>query len=771
MKTLKKTLCLVLALVMAFSLMSVASAASNMDGYTDADKVGATYETAVEVLMGLGIVNGMSATEIAPEGNYTRAQAAKIATYLAVGPAIAEMLPASEAFVDVPATHWAAKYIAYCAEKGILNGVSATEYAPEAYVTGYQFAKMVLAAMGYGKNNEFVGNGWAIATAQWALDSKIDLFKNDSAAATNEPITRQQAMLIAFNALYLGQPTYSKDSGNYTVADDAKTFADTYKLAAAAEATDVYGLPTTEYKADGKVIATIVTDPVLTSTDALTLKELTTALGKNATIAGLTAENSIGGNGTMTYVYATATKDTYTYKTVETLVAVLAKEDVVAAKDDAKAYIQLGELKYETEAYKEGDVVLYTVGTNDKDEEIVVTAAKATANTGSVTAVASDKTYIRIDGEQYVLAANVAGEIAISEGVLKYVKDASIVFYTDSYGYIVYACAPQDAPKDETEVATEYYYVINMQATTKAGAESDLFGDATAATASAKATVLNLETGKVEVIDLAIVADKNGDLCYADKDGKAGEKVVATDGIEEIEVIAAVAKIDAGYVLVGAADLTENVTVKQGVAEVAGMAATSKTVLTVVEYTVDEKTGAITGAEVTTTTGIANFAKDGVTYASAVITASKEGIISEILVLKEKVVEPVKTPAAYAIFAGEGEIVAGEQTYALNINGEIKYYVADAEYEMPEIAEKAVVTFVLTDGKISKIEAANKLAAGAISLIDDTYIVVANELVYFAEATTTVNADDSFKADTIAVKDEITVYGEKDAEFIVIDNK
>ena len=764
MKTLKKTLCLVLALVMALSLMSVA-AASNMDGYTDAAEVGATYEEAVEVLMGLGIVKGISDTELAPEGYYTRAQAAKIATYLAVGPAIAEMLPASEAFVDVPATHWAAKYIAYCAEKGILNGVSATEYAPEAYVTGYQFAKMVLAAMGYGKNNEFVGNGWAIATAQWALDSKIDLFKNDAAAATNEPITRQQAMLIAFNALYLGFPTYSKDSGEYTVETGAKTFADNYKLAKAAPATDVYGCPTTEYKANDKVIATLAAEPVLTSTDELTAKEFADALGKDA--KGVTLP--IGGNGTVVKVFATATKDTYTAVTIETKAVVLAKTDIVAAADDAKAYIKLGALKYETEAFEEGDVVLYTVGKNAKNEDVVVTAEKATANTGSVTAVASDSSYIRIDGEKAVLAANVVAGTAIGSGVLKYVKDASIVYYTDAYGYIVYACAPEKAP--DAVIATNYVYVINYQAVAEKAEEGDLFGDGEAATAAAKATVLNLETGKVEVVDLAIVADKDGNLCYATKTGEAGTKV-ETKATTAVGKIVSYTELESGIVLIEAAK-TETVNTKKGVAAVtATVNATSKTVLKVVEYTVDEK-GVITGAEITTTTGIANFDKDGKSY-TAVVTA-KDGVASEILVVAKKVVPPVVTPATYAIYAGEGEVVGGVQTYALNINGEIKSFELAKDYSMPTIADKAVVTYKLTDGKISEIKAVDPIASGAISLIDDTYAVVNGKTVYFAESYATVNADDSFKADTIAVKDVVAVYGtDKDgvltAEFIVVDN-
>ena len=56
MKTLKKTLCLVLALVTALSLMSVASA-TNVEKYDDAAEVGAAYVEAVDVLLGLGILS------------------------------------------------------------------------------------------------------------------------------------------------------------------------------------------------------------------------------------------------------------------------------------------------------------------------------------------------------------------------------------------------------------------------------------------------------------------------------------------------------------------------------------------------------------------------------------------------------------------------------------------------------------------------------------------------------------------------------------------
>ena len=78
MKKLSKVLSLVLVFAMVFSLCVIGASANNYEGYTDAKDVDANYAEAVDVLMGIGMVNGRSATQLAPKANYTRAEAAKI---------------------------------------------------------------------------------------------------------------------------------------------------------------------------------------------------------------------------------------------------------------------------------------------------------------------------------------------------------------------------------------------------------------------------------------------------------------------------------------------------------------------------------------------------------------------------------------------------------------------------------------------------------------------------------------------------------------------
>ena len=226
MRTLKKSLALVLALVMVLGLGVVGASADNkLDSYTDAGKIGDAYVEAVGVLTGLGIVDGRTDTEIVPEATYNRAEAAKIIAYMLLGKDQADALKATVApFEDVSVDFWAAGYIAYCAELGIISGMTETTFEPYGTLTGYQWAKMLLVAVGYGKNGEFEGDSWSLNTA--TVVAKTGLNEGDLAAADHVALRREQAMLFAFNALNLKQVTYSPNSTNYVYDIWGYVFAD-----------------------------------------------------------------------------------------------------------------------------------------------------------------------------------------------------------------------------------------------------------------------------------------------------------------------------------------------------------------------------------------------------------------------------------------------------------------------------------------------------------------------------------------------------------------
>ena len=202
MRTLKKTLSLVLVVAMVLGLCVVgASAYNKVEDFTDdVSKIGATYYEAVGVLTGIGVIDGMTATAFEPQGNYTREQAAKIIAYMQLGKAKADSLKCTVApFEDVAASRWSAGYIAYCVEQGIINGMTETTFEPTGKLTGFQWAKMLLCAVGFGVKGEFTGSSWSVNTAKVA--HTVDLFMGDLAGADHTAITREQAALYAFNVL------------------------------------------------------------------------------------------------------------------------------------------------------------------------------------------------------------------------------------------------------------------------------------------------------------------------------------------------------------------------------------------------------------------------------------------------------------------------------------------------------------------------------------------------------------------------------------------
>ena len=216
MRTLKKTLSLVLVVAMVLGLCVVgASAKDKVESFTDDyQKVGAAYQEAMGVLVGVGIIDGMTETALEPQGTYTREQAAKIIAYMLLGKSKADSLKCTVApFDDVAASRWSAGYIAFCVEQGIIDGMTATTYEPTGTLTGFQWAKMLLCAIGFGVKGEFTGSSWSVNTALVA--HKVNLFAGDLDGADHTALRREQAVLYAFNALNTAKVAYSPNVTSY----------------------------------------------------------------------------------------------------------------------------------------------------------------------------------------------------------------------------------------------------------------------------------------------------------------------------------------------------------------------------------------------------------------------------------------------------------------------------------------------------------------------------------------------------------------------------
>ncbi len=247
MRNLKKILALVLSLMMVLSVMVTASAAD----FSDADEI--QYAEAVDVLNGLGILTG-SQGKFAPNGTLTRAQAAKIITFIALGEDTDKLVKGtgSAQFSDVTGG-WAYDYVSYCANEKIISG-SQGKFFPDAEVTGYQFGKMVLNVLGI--EGTYTGSGWELRVAT-ALKSEDLLAGLADSFSLKAKLTREEAAQIAFNAMnyvtetVYGYRIYTETAGVKTYAKDF--YATLAEAAVAASALKSAGAG--DYKVDTTKVA------------------------------------------------------------------------------------------------------------------------------------------------------------------------------------------------------------------------------------------------------------------------------------------------------------------------------------------------------------------------------------------------------------------------------------------------------------------------------------------------------------------------------------
>ena len=217
----KKFLSLALALIMTMSLVTISAGAKD---FSDNGEI--AYGEAVGVVSALKIIDGYTDGSFKPAATLTRGAAAKIICNMILGPTTAAALSADAApFSDVPADHVFAGYIAYCAQQGILNGYADGTFKPANTVTGYQFMKMLLGALGYdGSIEGYTGANWSINVAKQALALELE-DGNDNFVGT-KAMTREEACLYAFNTLKATMVEYGNKTqvivGDVTVTTSAE---------------------------------------------------------------------------------------------------------------------------------------------------------------------------------------------------------------------------------------------------------------------------------------------------------------------------------------------------------------------------------------------------------------------------------------------------------------------------------------------------------------------------------------------------------------------
>lgn len=97
---------------------------------------------AIEIMAGLGIINGVGNNKYDPGSNVTRAQFAKL-----IVNTLGITETASNPFKDVKPSDWFAKDVALAYKHGIITGVSSTQFAPNRPITRQEMAVMMVRAM------------------------------------------------------------------------------------------------------------------------------------------------------------------------------------------------------------------------------------------------------------------------------------------------------------------------------------------------------------------------------------------------------------------------------------------------------------------------------------------------------------------------------------------------------------------------------------------------------------------------------------------------
>lgn len=168
----------------------------DIETFTDHEAI--RNQEAVAALVDLGLLNGVEQADkslaFEPKGELNRGAMAKLAS-LAVTLISGEEIKGEAKFTDT-AGRWSEDYVAYCADKGMIDGDGNGKFRPNDSVTGLELAKVLVAAMGV--KDGLTGAGWEENVRKAAQEKGL---LEGVPADLGQAITRDDAARMICNAL------------------------------------------------------------------------------------------------------------------------------------------------------------------------------------------------------------------------------------------------------------------------------------------------------------------------------------------------------------------------------------------------------------------------------------------------------------------------------------------------------------------------------------------------------------------------------------------
>ena len=171
-------------------------------------------------------IEGYPDGTVRPTGTLTRAEAAAM-IYRIFKPGTLKAGD-SERFTDMKG-HWAQKYVAALADKGVINGTSATTFSPNAPIKRQELFTMVGRMFGQayttdgviGNTFADIGSGYYVRFIDLLYTLGLVKGDNNSMVRPADNITRAETATL-FNRLLLRSP----DEESFTTVDNAKVWPD-----------------------------------------------------------------------------------------------------------------------------------------------------------------------------------------------------------------------------------------------------------------------------------------------------------------------------------------------------------------------------------------------------------------------------------------------------------------------------------------------------------------------------------------------------------------